>query len=170
MGLLTNADCPRYNRQCPILCAMSCSILSIIEQGSHLHEKTAFFTQKKSRLLKCRAFTVRKKPQWPHTSKCVWSFRFLHPPEVCRALAVGLNILFLDSPRPHPLPSPSHSGEGMLVPTYCWWRNQKGLFPVWKPARSWPGQILGKLVLIVFSMLCVCYTQFLKSECEPCWN
>ena len=37
----------------------------------------------------------------------------------------------------------------MLVPTYCWWRNQKGLCAVCKPAQSWPGQILGKSVLIV---------------------
>ena len=70
----------------------------------------------------------------------------MHPPEkVCRALAVGLNILDFH----RPLPSPSHPGEGMLVTTYCWWRNQKGLCAVCKPARSWPGQILGKSVLMV---------------------
>ena len=47
-------------------------VLRMLWQGSHLREKTAFFTQKKqaTQIWKCRAFTVRKK-QWPHTSKCV---------------------------------------------------------------------------------------------------
>ena len=42
-------------------------------KGSHLCEKTAFFTQKKeqaTQIWKCRVFAVRKK-QWPHTSKCI---------------------------------------------------------------------------------------------------
>ena len=76
-------------------------------RGRTYAKKLCFFYAKKeqaTQIWKCRAFTVPKK-QWPHTSKCVESFRFLHLAEkVCRALAVGLNIL--DFPRPLPPPFP----------------------------------------------------------------
>ena len=86
-------------------------------QGSHLREKTAFFTQKKSRLRKSEnAVRLLYAKNSDLTHQNALSFRFLHPAEkVCRALAMGLNILDF----PCPLSSPSHPGEGMLVPTYC---------------------------------------------------
>ena len=79
------------------------------------YAKKLFFTQKKSRLRKSEnAVRLLYAKNSDLTHQNAFSlFVFLHPAEkVCRALAVGLNIL--DFPRP--LPSPSHPGEGMLVP------------------------------------------------------
>ena len=77
-------------------------------QGSHLREKTAFFTQKKSRLRKSEnavRLLYAKNSDLAHQNAFSTSFRFLHPAEkVCRALAVGLKIL--DFPRPLPPPFP----------------------------------------------------------------
>ena len=116
--------------------------------GVALTPKNCVFLRKKSRLRKSEnAVRLLYAKNSDLTHQNAFSlFVFLHPPEkVCRALAVGLNILDFH----RPLSSPSHPGEGMLVTTYCWWRNQKGKCAVCKPARSWPGQILGKSVLIV---------------------
>ena len=75
-------------------------------QGSHLREKTAFFTQKKSRLRKSEnAARLLYAKNSDLTHQNAFSLLvFLHPAEVCRALAVGLNIL--DFPRPLPPPFP----------------------------------------------------------------
>ena len=103
----------------------------ILTSGVALTRKNCVFYAKKeqaTQIWKCGAFTVRKK-QWPHTSKCVSPFRFLHPPEkVCRALAVGLSILDFPRPLPPPFPIPFQWRDAGAY-TYCWWRNQKGLFP-----------------------------------------
>ena len=100
----TNKSALLTGRRCLLpLSSLCCDMY----QGSHLREKTAFFYAKKEQAMqiwKCRVFTVREK-QWPHTSKCVYSFCFLHQADkVCKALAVGLNIL--DFPRPLPPPFP----------------------------------------------------------------
>ena len=74
-----------------------------------LRKKRAGYANLKMPCIYCTQKTV--------TSHIKMRFRFLHPAEkVCRALALGLNILDI-SPAPSPLPSPSHPGEGMLVPT-----------------------------------------------------
>ena len=92
--------------------------------GVALMQKNCVFYAKKeqaAQIWKYRAFTVREK-QWPHTSKCVQSFRFLHPPEkVCRALAMGLNILDFHRPLPPPFPFPSRwrdAGAYVLLMTW----------------------------------------------------
>ena len=90
-------------------------------RGRTYTKKLRFFTQKKSRLRKSEnAVRLLYAKNSDLTHQNAFSlFVFLHPAEkVCRALAVGLNIL--DFPRPLPLPSPSHPGEGMLVPALQW--------------------------------------------------
>ena len=59
------------------------SYVSVMQQGSNLREKTAFFTQKKKKKKKKKKSRLRKsenalrllyaKKQWPHTSKCFFS-------------------------------------------------------------------------------------------------
>ena len=81
----------------------------IRSQGSHLREKNAFFTQKKSRLRKSEnAMRLLYAKNSDLTHQNAFSlFVFLHLAEkVCRALAVGLNILDFPRPRPRPPPFP----------------------------------------------------------------
>ena len=76
-------------------------------QGSHLREKTAVFTQKKSMLRKSEnAVRLLYAKNSDLTHRNAFSFYvFLHPAEkVCRVLAVGLNILDFLRTLPPPFP------------------------------------------------------------------
>ena len=72
------------------------------------YAKKLFFTQKKSRLRKSEnavRLLYTKNSDLTHQNAFSRFFFFLHPAEkVCRALALGLNIL--DFPRPLPSPFP----------------------------------------------------------------
>ena len=93
-----------YNYVCSRFCRVT---IIYLWQGSHLRKKTAFFTQKKSRLRKSEnAVRLLYAKNSDLTHQNAFSlFVFLHPAEkVCRAHSVGLNIL--DFPRPLPPPFP----------------------------------------------------------------